>query len=844
MALPSLCVRCTQATVLASVLLVAAGCGGGPDGETAGNRMAAGPAANPDREPRRQALAEPPAPVGIDALFDWAERAYAGLFPQAVPTQALSAGGVTYTVRFYPTTGNYIGVDPAGGVWGYGPFTDNLLKPYGQVADFRCLVTPSACVPEPPRCQTAVATGFTGNLDAVYESAGGGDGSDGGDSGSAGVGGSEGKVLGGRVSIYRLRDGALLAQGLTDTTLGLVTVQWCKSDLPVLVELQGAPGARYFDEAVNDLVDFPLTQKLRALVDRFDENVGVSAQTEAAYLYALNQIQGDAGAVAAGNRALATDGVPLGLGSVQVQQANQAVLAEVNRRLTDRLQQVSMKALATPIDQRSGSNALPRNRYGRTAALTGGFAKLARSYNGATPTPALTFSRQFALDFTDGRIDDYTLDNRAAGPAGEATYRGTEAGLKWTIGQGLLGQQFGQNTTRLDGDPYVAAVSVWAGFSPDCKQALGETRIVHHYLSTIGTLTEVENRAPAGGCIWDPGYSTTSRLNVLTGVRKLVSQGTERAFAVGLDGRVHGWGYNGCGRVGNGVTGNSFTSQPTLIQGLDRVVDMVAVEGINVALTRDGEVYTWGALVQPLAGYPAQASDPACTESQRFTLSLPQALPVSVIATPRRVPGLTNVVALSAGGVTVNAVTADGRVFQWGNVANASGRPVVSVSPVEVARVSQPRKVVTSVGMSFAIVAGGRVATWWERPLEIFDRPAAGLTQPQVLAGLDGMVDIESDILGTTLTLRADGSLWYWGRWSDGGNGSFTVKPRQANLPVRDAAGRPLPGLPRIVRLSIVANYASAIGADNRTYRLVPGRDPAGAYWSADGVYDRVPSPF
>ena len=343
--------------------------------------------------PDRKRLSVDPT-VNVDALFNWAERTWTGLFPAGPLTLPLEANGQRWLIRSYPGTGNILGVAADGSVWGLGPFNGQALTRYGHKDEFLCLVSPDRCGP-PPACQTRIDTGFGGDLNAVYEAAGGGGGDGGGGdggggdggggdgggaggdgSGSAGVGGSEGKVLNARFRAYRLRDGALLAQGVTDATLGLATMNWCAADLPVLLELQGAPGAQYYDESLDRLVDFPLTARLRAMVDRFDENVGVSALTEAAYTYAMNQWRADPVEIAAGRAPLLTDGIPVGLSGAQVRQANQRVLDEVNNRLSDRLRQPSMKALATPVDQNSGRNALPNNRYGRIAALTGGFAKL------------------------------------------------------------------------------------------------------------------------------------------------------------------------------------------------------------------------------------------------------------------------------------------------------------------------------------------------------------------------------------------------------------------------------------------------------------------------------------
>ena len=793
------------------------------------------------------------APVSTDLLFGWAELQYRELFPSGPLTEPLLAGGVTYAVRHYPLTGNYIGVAVDGGVWGYGPFTLNVLTSFGSISSFTCLVSPDACLPVPPTCRTTVTSGFSGDLDAVYaESTGGGDGGSGGTGdgggdggGSAGVGGSEGKVLGARLRVIRLADGVLLGEGMTDSTRGLSTVKWCPQDLPVLLEMQGAPGARYFDEAVNDLVPFPVAQKLRALVDRFDENVGVSSLTEAAYVYAMNNIANGSAPVAAGTRALVTEGVPLRMSAAQVRQVNAKVLAEVNRRFTDRLQQVSMKALATPIDQRSGSNALPKNRYGRMAALTGGFAKLARGYNAGSAAPALSFSKQLARDFSDGVIDDYALDGAPAAASGQLTYKGTEASANWTLGQGALGLQFGKTTTLLDGEPYIDDRFVWLQYADSCATGWGETRIGHYYLSTIGTVTLVESRAPAGGCIWDPGTTSSSRLDFLSGVRKLAGSTVgDRLFAITLEGDVFGWGLNGCARVGNGVVADVITSEPVKVAGIGRVIDIVATYGTNIALTADGEVYSWGGNHNGLLGQGDLDTEPLCND-RLFGIRPPQYQPVRVIGSPRKLAGLSDIVAISGSSSFVTAVRADGKVFQWGSVPGADGRVTQKNTPQELPAVRNPRKVSSNERMSFGIVDGGQVVTWWLQPDEIFvGEPAAGVKQPKVMKDVSNVVDIVSDPLGTTLALRNDGTLLVWGSWFAQPTAIASTPRPGTDYPVR-GIGAPANGkLPRIVRLSVVANFAVAIGADNVTYRFIPGRTVAQHGWDAGQVYAGVPAPF
>ena len=64
------------------------------------------------------------------------------------------------------------------------------------------------------------------------------------------------------------------------------------------------------------------------------------------------------------------------------------------------------------------------------------------------------------------------------------------------------------------------------------------------------------------------------------------------------------------------------------------------------------------------------------------------------------------------------------------------------------------------------------------------------------------------------------------------------------DFPVR-VLGSTTPGaLPRMVRLTVLANFASAIGDDNLTYTLIPGRTAADFHWEARSSYAGVPDPF
>jgi hypothetical protein len=408
-------------------------------------------------------------------------------------------------------------------------------------------------------------------------------------------------------------------------------------------------------------VDFPLTQKLRALVDRFDENVGVSALTEAAYLYAMNNIANDPAPIKAGTKPVVSDGVPMGMSADQVRAVNARLLGEVNRLFTDKLRQQSVKALATPLDGASSASVLPANRYGRMAALTGGFAKIAAGYlqdrrmvQQASPgvvralnfgqlsgselavasTPALTFSRHFASDFTDGRINGYSLDGQATSALGERSFDSPHASENWALGQGLMGSRFGSTSIFPIADPYIASIEI-AEYALACPS---EKLVGQYHLSKGGSVTELLTFP--GSCEADRRSISTLNPNFLSAVRGLSDYHvSNRAFAIMLDGSVFAWGSNQCGGLGLSSRAAGYQRTPQRIDGLDRVVGVTAVGGAVFALTADGDVYGWGQNfdgIFDVLGLPFDGSCEVNLASQ------------GAFSSPRKIPQLTRVKHISS----------------------------------------------------------------------------------------------------------------------------------------------------------------------------------------------------
>ena len=142
----------TSRTLVLGIAAAATSCGGGGGASGTGTPAIADPtipivAAGPgtavapsDMSLRILAAVPPP---DTSQLFDWAE----AHFPQFFPSHQANQFFATYAYRFYPETGNYMGVD--GGVFArvMGPSFGPDIVTVGAVTDFTCDVTPQVCAP-------------------------------------------------------------------------------------------------------------------------------------------------------------------------------------------------------------------------------------------------------------------------------------------------------------------------------------------------------------------------------------------------------------------------------------------------------------------------------------------------------------------------------------------------------------------------------------------------------------------------------------------------------------------------------------------------------------------------
>lgn len=632
-----------------------------------------------------------------------------------------------------------------------------------------------------------VSSGFSGDINS--EGPQGGDPGGGDSSGSAGVGGGLGKVLGAKVEVTRLSDGLKFNDQdvFTDRQTGLARIQACDVGQPLLVTLTGVDGATYYDEGKNALLPFGPDQQIHALVERIDGNLGVSALTEAAYRYAINQYLADPKAVAAGAapllekidvRALAR------LSGEQVAAANRRVLDEVNRVLPANYKLASITALPTPLGLDNQRNDLfPANRYGQVAVVTGAFSWMADKFRIGSARPTLDMVEEISRDLTDGRLDGFALDGSVAASAEASTYDTGSIPIGLNVGANFIAGQFG-NASLNAASKYVDVTAFQENMS--CN-----TTWNRFALTKQGTIELVRQRykkhddpannscVPLGPPALDPEFTQKagSRIKEI-----FTSHKTGGGFFVKDDGTVFSWGNSVCGQLADGES-VGIRYEPKAVAGLNNLTALASGYNFSIARDNDGHVYTWGSSKFGVLGLGAGPYPNAipCAEARFGDATYP------AVATPQRVPNVSGVTQVFVGHFSkVMALDKAGRLYNWGFGCGREGYRTEdggvntwSDTPKLLSQPTGVRGFAANVRGCFALKTDGTLVGWgfhngirnvegvYDDGPWFGDGQSTAKVQPTPLPGLTDVREIASDEY-YFYALKADGTLWRWGGREDG----------------------------------------------------------------------------
>lgn len=212
-------------------------------------------------------------------------------------------------------------------------------------------------------------------------------------------------------------------------------------------------------------------------------------------------------------------------------------------------------------------------------------------------------------------------------------------GTVWAWGEGRDGR-LGNGGTVVSATP-VQAMGV-AG-------AVGVSGGAAHSLAVTGTGTVWAWGGDSFGQVGDGATSgmvtTPVRVAGLPTIRAVVA-GAEHSLALATDGTVWAWGSNTWNALGN--NGPATQGTPSQVAGLSGVVAIAAGGSISMALKGDKTVWVWGSNTNGQLG-----DGDASTNYQGHPA-------------PQQVPNLGGVMAITAAFGHLHALKSDGTVWGWG----------------------------------------------------------------------------------------------------------------------------------------------------------------------------------
>lgn len=198
------------------------------------------------------------------------------------------------------------------------------------------------------------------------------------------------------------------------------------------------------------------------------------------------------------------------------------------------------------------------------------------------------------------------------------------------------------------------------------------------------------------------------------------------------DGTVYCFGSNITGQLG--VAAFSSRSTPAVVPGVSGVTQLAAGDDHVCALKTDGTVVCWGSNIRGALGTTTNVG-----------VLVGGFIPVPPANPPAAVPGLTDVVSLTAGRYHTCAVKSDGALVCFGsNEFGELGIPFVAnanPTPTEVSTLTNVTGVSSAYDHTCALADGG-LSCWgrnWHGQVgtTLTNGTDAGISAPTVVAGLD-----------------------------------------------------------------------------------------------------------
>jgi alpha-tubulin suppressor-like RCC1 family protein len=243
-------------------------------------------------------------------------------------------------------------------------------------------------------------------------------------------------------------------------------------------------------------------------------------------------------------------------------------------------------------------------------------------------------------------------------------------------------------------------------------------------------------------------------------VYKEISAGFECSFALKEDGTVWSWGAD------NFSLEDTSKTVPVQINGITNVMSVSASMSGAIMLKDDGTV--WG------TGMPIMYSSSSFPDFSK----------------PVQFAGLQNITAISSGLGHYMALKSDGTVWAWGmnnygQVGNGKSDPMVPVSiPTMVQGISDVKAISAGGVNSLVLKNDGTVWEWGAtNASDLMNAPTDLELTPKQITELSSITEISNGLAHST-ALDADGNVWDWGNNEIGqlGDGTTNYESRPVKL--------------------------------------------------------------
>ena len=281
-----------------------------------------------------------------------------------------------------------------------------------------------------------------------------------------------------------------------------------------------------------------------------------------------------------------------------------------------------------------------------------------------------------------------------------------------------------------------------------------------------------------------------------------ISSGQFFFLAVNSAGETFAWGYDGYGELGIGVIDYETTYSPVKIDSLSNVAFISAGKDRSIAVTKTGELYTWGCNDGNILGTD-KVND--------------QSTPVKIDNIPPVLAPICRngrcIKKVSAGGEHVLALSKKGNIFAWGaNSAGELGNGTNESSniPVKIDNITGIKDISSGGWHSLILTDNGDVYAWgnnYDGELGIGDNKNRNI--PTKISSISKIKKISAGF-AHSVAISDTGEVYSWGRNNHGELGIGNVGMK--NTPVK------IGNLTNIVEISAGDSYTLALNNKGEVY--------------------------